>query len=480
MFLKKLFFVPLAAAVLSAAVPVLTFALGSSDKDERTVEEILKDGTRTEISKYLKKHSKALHYTTPDQTKDTILHIAIKARRDADIIKDLLSFGAEPMKKNALGQTPIMYLCAYTEDTGLLDTLIRSGTVFKIGTGKRVLETDSEGKTAFDYALGKPRMIAVLEKYARRPQSNIIAEQQAAEAAVAAKEAELQAIEAQKKLEAEKAQEELAIRKAAEEKRLADEAAAAARAAEEAKIISFQANENAEKIDVQQFEPTYLFDVEYEAPPVVPVAAAEPLPEDKADKNGVTSLMVAARNGRYQTVSQLIAGGANVNRRDADGWTPLMYSVRFSNDVSVVSLLLDSGADIHAVNNYGATALSTAALFSSNPEILQLLLKNKSSTQAETREAFVLAIKYQRPLPIIQSFISSGLPLNQLYDGLTPLMHAARTNTNTGIISLLLKSGAKTNILSKDKKTAFDYALSNSQLPRNDTYYALQSKRTAQ
>ena len=44
MFLKKLIFVPLAAAVLSAAVPVLTFALGSSDKDERTVEEILKDG----------------------------------------------------------------------------------------------------------------------------------------------------------------------------------------------------------------------------------------------------------------------------------------------------------------------------------------------------------------------------------------------------------------------------------------------------
>jgi ankyrin repeat protein len=37
--------------------------------------------------------------------------------------------------------------------------------------------------------------------------------------------------------------------------------------------------------------------------------------------------MVTAQSGRYQNIQFLIAANADVNLRDADGWTALLYSV---------------------------------------------------------------------------------------------------------------------------------------------------------
>lgn len=70
-------------------------------------------------------------------------------------------------------------------------------------------------------------------------------------------------------------------------------------------------------------------------------------------------------NVRHQIVGTLIANGADVNAKDNDGWTALMYvadgDYKGSNiRLKVTQMLLENGAYVNARNNAGETALSIA------------------------------------------------------------------------------------------------------------------------
>jgi ankyrin repeat protein len=71
-------------------------------------------------------------------------------------------------------------------------------------------------------------------------------------------------------------------------------------------------------------------------------------------------LMAAALEGHPQVVELLLAGGAAVNARTADGQTPLMYAA-INGSPDIVNLLLARGADIHARDQNGKTALAFAS-----------------------------------------------------------------------------------------------------------------------
>ena len=73
---------------------------------------------------------------------------------------------------------------------------------------------------------------------------------------------------------------------------------------------------------------------------------------------------------------QLLAKGANVNARDEDGCTPLIWAVLAKNK-NVVELLLAHGADVNCKNNQGETAIYWAAM-SGDMEIASLLLQKGS------------------------------------------------------------------------------------------------------
>jgi len=70
---------------------------------------------------------------------------------------------------------------------------------------------------------------------------------------------------------------------------------------------------------------------------------------------------------------QLLAKGANVNAKDEEGCTPLIWAVLAKNR-EVVAVLLGHGANVNSKNNQGETPIYWAAM-SGDIEIANLLLE---------------------------------------------------------------------------------------------------------
>ena len=75
--------------------------------------------------------------------------------------------------------------------------------------------------------------------------------------------------------------------------------------------------------------------------------------------NGDTLVMLAAYYGHASAVAALIARGADVDRHNNRGQTPLAGAV-FKNDTTIIDLLLDADADPRAGS---PSALETARYF---------------------------------------------------------------------------------------------------------------------
>lgn len=75
---------------------------------------------------------------------------------------------------------------------------------------------------------------------------------------------------------------------------------------------------------------------------------------EKVDVSVSTSLQNAARSGQTEIVGQLLYAGANPNRVDTEGNTPLMLAKKI-NAQEVMALLLQYGADRRLRNNRGQT-----------------------------------------------------------------------------------------------------------------------------
>lgn len=107
---------------------------------------------------------------------------------------------------------------------------------------------------------------------------------------------------------------------------------------------------------------------------------------NSSDSSGMTPLTAAASNPEADMTRLLLESGAQVDRRDADGRTPLSYAAERNSNVEVIRLLLDAGADPLAAGPSGRTPLAYAAA-SNGPEVLDVLLDHTPQDAKKARQA---------------------------------------------------------------------------------------------
>lgn len=98
------------------------------------------------------------------------------------------------------------------------------------------------------------------------------------------------------------------------------------------------------------------------------------------DSDGWTALMYATDTDDRKMISLLIELGADVNIQDEDGQTALMNAI-FVNATNSAKFLIKHGANINVKDNNGQTPLMIAAL-SNEPEIGELLILKGANVYA--------------------------------------------------------------------------------------------------
>ena len=85
--------------------------------------------------------------------------------------------------------------------------------------------------------------------------------------------------------------------------------------------------------------------------------------------------------GDIEAVKWHLANGADINARDNDGITPLIW-VAVRNKMQAVELLIAEGADVNVKDKFNNTPMYRAA-FAGQSEIVQVLIANGAGVNVE-------------------------------------------------------------------------------------------------
>ena len=205
---------------------------------------------------------------------------------------------------------------------------------------------------------------------------------------------------------------------------------------------------------------------------------------NRRDKQGYPALNNAARRKDEDVVKALIGLKADVNLRDKDGYTALDHAV-LRNFGPGIAVLAAAGADLDARNPDGFTPLAIAiiedqfkaamALIAAGAPVesavgdaglMPLMLASGKDGRRLTLGAGISRVekidpKEPDPLMITRALIDKGANVNAVStSGVTALILAAAHN-NAPIVGVLAESGADRNFRNRDGKTASDVAQQN-------------------
>jgi ankyrin repeat protein len=109
-------------------------------------------------------------------------------------------------------------------------------------------------------------------------------------------------------------------------------------------------------------------------------------------QNEILSLHQASMDGQLSQVTKLLSEGFDVDLKDTEGRTPLMYA-SFNGHNEIMKKLIEKGANVNLRDRYGRTALMMA---SSGPykESVKLLLDNYADPNITDKEENFTALMY--------------------------------------------------------------------------------------
>lgn len=188
---------------------------------------------------------------------------------------------------------------------------------------------------------------------------------------------------------------------------------------------------------------------------------------DKTDRDGNTPLQIAVQNGYLRIIEILIENGADVEK-DLSA-TPLMKAVDHEN-IEAIKILIEKGkANINGRDLYGKTALMRAIdLHNPKIEAIQTLIEcgaDINITDSYKNTPLLKATQLGHA-EIVEILINAKANVNyQGTDGITALFLAVDTygkkcseEDSKKIIKALIKAGADKTLRNTDGTTAFSLA----------------------
>ena len=175
--------------------------------------------------------------------------------------------------------------------------------------------------------------------------------------------------------------------------------------------------------------------------------SADPSLLHRTDKDGTSLLVAAALKSRVALVELLLDRGAEKDKPNAKGFTPLNIA-SLTGNAALAELLLKRGAGKNKASLTGYTPLHSAAI-SGHLAVVQLLLDRKAAKDKpmkDGRTPLHLAAQNGR-LPVVQLLLDRGADKDKLASGWTPLFLASEKG-HASVVQLLLDRGAD-----KDKAT---------------------------
>ncbi|TWR25706.1 ankyrin repeat domain-containing protein [Mucilaginibacter pallidiroseus] len=227
-------------------------------------------------------------------------------------------------------------------------------------------------------------------------------------------------------------------------------------------------------------------------------------------KNGETALhAVVRRPGQLDIIKYFLSKGVNVNQADDEGNTPFMLAAASNSDTATIALLASSVKNINLANKKGVTALAyavrgnSAAVVSyliskganvnvtdaSGDNLAAYLMQSYSPQRAESFEAKLKVLQdkgfavnapqkngntlyhmavAKNDLALLRRIESLNVDVNaKNKEGFTALHKAAMLSKDDAILKYLVSIGAKKEIATDFKETAFDLASENESLSKN-------------
>lgn len=224
-------------------------------------------------------------------------------------------------------------------------------------------------------------------------------------------------------------------------------------------------------------------------------------PNSATKVGGLNALMLAAPD--VDKMKLLLDRGANVDARSKNRYSALLVAAQYPGSEKAMNLLLDHGARVRLPKGQGAPLFNAypafLAGFSGNAGIIGRLhqagdrVDEKMNVLGMFPLTPLLALATTQRTSAVQALLDAGAKVNEFDDdgitvlswaaianrvdmarlligrgadvnhvdkkGMTPLLYAASIDFgDSSMIDLLLKSGARTDLRTKDAKTALDLA----------------------
>jgi len=158
---------------------------------------------------------------------------------------------------------------------------------------------------------------------------------------------------------------------------------------------------------------------------------------------GCSALHAAANGGKKDVVEFLIGKGADIDAKDGSGLTPLYYAA-IHNYEDIADLLLAKGADVNAKHDYGYTLLHYAIFRHESKDAVKLLISKGANVNVGDDDGFtpLMWATWWADKDMVELLISKGADVNQECNYGCTALHYVAIKGKKDLVELLIAKGA--------------------------------------